>query len=222
MSVYYSEKNANYGYNFIAGEYIPSGKDEYYLRNEQCAKLLGTNNTLPNWRHLTNEQIEKLEKNGNRCPNWNDVLVSEQFEISSIHNSQFFGLVRLGSIGSGILQFHDFSLTEGIFDSCLISCDIGNHCAIHNCLYLSHYIIGHNSILHRIDEMDCTNHNKNGNGIVKQGEDENVRVWIEPLNEAGGREVLPFYDMICADAFIWTIFRDDEKLMIGFQWCCPG
>ncbi len=212
MSVYYSEKNTSYGYNFINGEYIPAGKDEYYLRNEQSAELLGSG-TLPKWQHLTPTQIEQLEKNGNRSPNWNDVLVSEQFEVSSIRNSQFYGLVRLGKIGTGTLQFHDFSLPEGIYDSCLISCDIGDHCAVHSCLYLSHYIIGHNSILHRIDEMDCTNHSKNGNGIIKQGEDEAVRVWIEPLNEAGGREVLPFYDMICADAYMWTIFRDDTDLM---------
>ena len=61
--------------------------------------------------------------------------------------------------------------------------------------------------------MDTTNHAKAGNGIIKQDESEDVRVWIQPLNEAGGRDVLPFYDMICADAYMWTIYRDDSKLM---------
>lgn len=213
MSVTYIDTTANYGYNFISADFIPNGKDEYYLRRAQTAALLGTGGAEPEWCALSAEQIAHLEKNGNFSPNWADVLVSPQCNIDSIRDSRFYGLVRLGAIGNGLLQYHDFSVPEGIFNSCIISCDIGNHCAVHNCAYLSHYIIGNTVILSKIDEMDTTNHSKAGNGIVKQGEDEAVRVWIEPLNEAGGRGVLPFYDMLCADAFMWTVFRDDEQLM---------
>lgn len=214
MSVNYIPENNNYGYKFIDGKFIPQGKDEYYLRNEQVKKILGESQTQ--WQKLTNEQIQILEKNNNTCSDWQNILVSKNFNPGSIRDSFFYGLVRIGDIGSGLLRYHDLVLHEGITNSCIISCDIGSHCAIHNCNYLSHYIIGNNVILHRIDEMDTTNHSKFGNGIIKEGENEDVRVWIEPLNEAGGREVLPFRDMICADAYLWTIYRDDKALMQAF------
>ncbi|WP_368666735.1 DUF4954 family protein [Treponema phagedenis] len=66
------------------------------------------------------------------------------------------------------------------------------NCAIHDCAYISHYIIGDHVILSRIDELCATNHAKFGEGIIKEGEDESVRISIEVVNEAGGREVLPF------------------------------
>lgn len=211
MSVNYISESKDYGYQFITEKYIPHGKDEYYLRNEQTKNVSGY--SIDKYHPLSKEQIKLLEANGNTSSDWSKVLVTDIFEPASIKNNSFFGLVRIGDTGSGLLRYHDFTVHEGISNSCIISCDIGNHCAVHNCSYVSHYVIGNNVILHRIDEMDTTNHSKFGNGIIKQDEDESVRVWIQPLNEAGGREVLPFSDMICADAYIWTIYRDDKALM---------
>ncbi len=217
MAITISESAERYGYDFISGEYIPDGKDEYYLRNIQAGALYPDGEQrLERWRHLTAAEILALERNGNTCPNWYDVLVMDQFNSDSIRNTFFAGLVRIGDIGSGLLRYHDYSLPEGITNSRIISCDIGNHCAVHDCRYLSHYIIGNRVILSSINEMDTTNHSKFGTGIVKDGEDEDVRIWIAPLNEAGGREVLPFYDMICADAYLWAIYREDRKLMDAF------
>jgi hypothetical protein len=65
--------------------------------------------------------------------------------------------------------------------------------------------------------MDTTNHSKFGEGILKEGEDESVRIWLDPLNETGGRGILPFAGMICADAFLWTVYRDDRELMESFR-----
>jgi hypothetical protein len=45
-----------------------------------------------------------------------------------------------------------------------------------------------------------------------EGENEDVRVWIDVMNEAGGRSILPFEDMTCADAFLWAAYRDDTVL----------
>lgn len=210
MSVKYISENSDYGYHFLESKFIPQNKDEYYLRNEQIQTVLGT---VPEWQNLTDNQIKILEANNNFSSDWQKVLVTKNFNPNSIKNSSFYGLVRIGDTNAGLLRYHDLVLQEGIRNSCIISCDIGNHCAIHNCSYISHYIIGNNVILHQIDEMDTTNHSKFGNGIIKEDEDESVRIWIQPLNEAGGREILPFSDMICADAYIWTIFRDDKALM---------
>ncbi len=205
MGVVYHSNNETYGYNFIPAQYIPNGKDEYYLRNEQVEHK--------DWVHLTDCQIEVLEKNGNVCEKWEDVLVTKTFNPNAIKNSHFLGLVRLGDVASGHLQYHDFSAFEGITNSTIISCDIGNHCAIHNCTYVSNYIIGDMVILSNVDEISATNHCKAGNGIIKDGESEDVRIWIDPLNEAGGRSVLPFYDMNSSDAYLWTVYRDEPDFM---------
>ena len=205
MGIVYHNNNENYGYNFIPQEYIPSGKDEYYLRNEQV--------DAKKWINLTENQIAQLEKNGNVSENWKDVLVTEKFNPNQIKNSYFYGLVRLGNIESGHLQYHDFRAFEGITNSTIISCDIGDHCAIHNCAYVANYIIGDMCIFSNVGEIAATNHCKAGNGIVKDGESEDVRIWIDPLNEAGGRSVLPFYDMNSSDAYLWTVYRDEPDFM---------
>ncbi len=205
MSVKYNSNKNLFGYNFIDHTFTPEGKDEYYIRNEQNQQTL--------WKPLTKAQIEELEQNGNTSANWADVLVSEKFNTASIKNSSFYGLVRLGNIENGFLQYHDFAISEGITESCIISCDIGDHVAIHNCTHVAHYIISDFVILSNVGELAATNHCKAGTGILKEGEDESVRIWIDTLNEAGGRSILPFYDMICADAYLWTIFRDEKDFI---------
>ncbi|MCP4451871.1 MAG: DUF4954 family protein, partial [Planctomycetes bacterium] len=78
--------------------------------------------------------------------------------------------------------------------------------------YLAHYIIGDHCVLLNIDEMHTTTHAKFGNGIVKHGEPETVRVWMAVMNETGSRSILPFEDMISADAYLWARYRDDSGL----------
>ena len=194
-----------YGYDFIPAAFLPPGKDEYWQRNIQ-------HDGLKNYRHLTSEEIEILTQNANHCPDWNDFFVTDPFEPHLIRGSAFYGLVRLGILRRTLLKHHDFCVPAGIRNSTIISCDIGDDCAVQDCSYISHYIIGDNCILSRIDEMQTTNHAKFGSGAVMDGEEENVRVWIEVMNEAGGRAVLPFAEMISADAFLWAAYRDDTGL----------
>lgn len=197
-----------YGYDFIPPEFLPAGKDEYWLRR-------GRDGALPakeEWRKLSPREIEILSANGSRCSNWNDFLVRDPFEPELIQNSRFYGLVRIGVMRNVILKHHDFCVPAGIRNSTIVSCDIGDDCVIQNCSYLSHYIIGGRCVLSNIDEMQTTNHAKFGNGTLKDGEDEEVRIWIDVMNEAGGRSILPFTGMIAADAFLWAAYRDDTVL----------
>jgi hypothetical protein len=60
--------------------------------------------------------------------------------------------------------------------------------------------------------MHVTNHGKFGNGIVKEGEPESVRIWLDLMNETGCRQVLPFDGIITADAYLWARYRDDKAL----------
>jgi hypothetical protein len=203
-----------YGYDFIPAEYLPPEKDEYWLRNQQRAAGGGpkTGESGGPWRNLRAHEIEILMKNDNFCSDWNNFLVADPFEPALIRNSQFFGLVRLGALRDVLLKHHDFCIPAGIRNSTIISCDIGNDFAIQDCAYISHYVIGDSCILSRIDEMQTTDHAKFGNGVLKEGEQEEVRVWIDVINESGGRSILPFQDMIPADAFLWACYRDDKGL----------
>jgi NDP-sugar pyrophosphorylase family protein len=196
----------NIGKNFIPAEYIPKGKDEYFQRNKQ------TTPPISGWRNLRSDEVERLVKNDNTADNWDEILVTDQFDTDQIKNTRFFGLVRIGCLRNVILQHHDLRVPSGITNSLIISCDIGDDCAIHNVHYLAHYIIGDRCILFNIQEMHTTNHAKFGNGIIKEGETENVRTWLDLMNETGCRRVLPFDGMITADAYLWAKYIDDAAL----------
>ncbi len=196
----------NIGKNFIPSEYLPKGKDENYLRNEQVRKPKG------GWRQLNSDEIAQLVKNDNTADSWDELLVTNEFEPNQIKNSQFFGLVRIGRLRSVTLQHHDLRVPTGITNSRVIACDIGDDVAIHNVNYLAHYIIDDRCILFNIREMHNTDHAKFGNGILKEGEPEEVRTWLEVMNEAGCRKVLPFDGIISADAYLWAKYIDDKPL----------
>jgi hypothetical protein len=196
----------NIGKNFIPAEYLTEGNDEYTQRNKQVVP------PESGWRHLRSDELERLVKNDNTSDNWDEILVTDQFDANQIKNTWFFGLVRIGSLRNIILQHHDLRVPAGITNSLIISCDIGNDVAIHNVHYLAHYIIGDRCILFNIQEMHTTNHAKFGNGIVKEGEPESVRTWLDLMNETGCRRVLPFDGMITADAYLWAKYVDDVAL----------
>jgi hypothetical protein len=86
-----------------------------------------------------------------------------------------------------------------------------------NVHYIAHYIIGNRVVLFNIDEMITVNHAKFGNGIVKDGEPESVRIWLEVGNENGGRKILPFNGMLPADAYIWSRYRERPELLERFR-----
>jgi hypothetical protein len=213
-----------YGYDFIPSAYLPPGEDEYYLRNQQLDALytpppgsVHKERRQDRYRPLIPEEIRVLEAQGNSCAAWHDVWVTDGFNPHLVKHCVFAGYIRIGSLDAGFLRYHDYMLPVGISHSRIIACDIGDRPAIHDCRYLSHYLIGDEVILSSINEMDTTNHAKFGEGILKDGEDEAVRVWIDPLNEAGGRSVLPFLRMICADAYLWAVYREDRGLMDAFK-----
>jgi len=198
------------GYNFIRPEYLPVEKDEYYLRNIQ-------NRSGINYRNLTAYEIEALVKNRNTSDDWNKILVSDAFNPELVKNCKFFGLVRIGKLERFFLGFSDMKYLVGLYNSTIISSDFGDNVAIENVSYLSHYIIGNEVIIANTNELATTDRAKFGNGIVKEGEPENIRIWIEVCNENGGRSVIPFTGMLPGDAYLWTKYRDDDELLQCFK-----
>jgi hypothetical protein len=192
------------GYQFIDPKYLPDGADEYYLRNKQ-------NRTSTQFRNLNANEIEQLVRNQNQADDWNKILVSDAFNPELVKNCKFFGLIRIGKLEPFFLEYHNLRMPVGLYNSHIISCDIGDNVIIDNVSYLSHYIIGNEAILVNVNEMSTTSHAKFGNGIVKEGEEEDVRIWLELCNENGGRKVAPFSGMLPGDAWLWSRNRTDAK-----------
>lgn len=198
------------GYGFIKQEYLPKNKDEYYLRNLQNRSGIA-------YRRLTAYEIEILVRNGNTSDDWNSILVSEAFNPQLVKHCKFYGLVRIGKLEPYCLEFSDLKVPVGLYNSTIISCDLGDNVVIDNVNYLSHYIIGNEVIIVNVNELTATDHAKFGNGIIKDGEQESIRIWMEICNENGGRSVIPFNGMLPGDAYMWSKYRDDDALLQQFK-----
>ncbi len=195
------------GRQFIPDAFLPEGQDEHYLRNAQSTRPADA------WRNLRSDEIEVLVRNGNAADNWDTLLVTDQFTPHLVKHCEFYGLVRIGRLQNVCLEHHDLTVPVGITNCRVISCDFGDDVAVHNVRYLAHYIVGDNAVLLNIDEMHASNYAKFGNGIVKDGEDERVRVWMDLINENGGRAVMPFDGMTTGDAYLWAKYRGDTELL---------
>jgi hypothetical protein len=204
------EPVSSLGYNFVKPEYIPKGKDEYYIRNIQ-------HRTANKFRNLTAIEVKQLIANGNTSDNWKNVFVNSIFNADLIRNCKFFGLIRIGKLEPYFLEFKNLRMPVGLYNSIIVSSDIGDNVAVDNVHFMSHYIIGDDVIIANVDELATTDHAKFGNGILKKGEKENIRIWLELCNENAGRSVLPFNGMLAGDAWLWTKYRGDDILMEKFK-----
>jgi hypothetical protein len=126
----YIESAERYGYDFIQAEFLPAGKDEYYLRDQQLEELYAEKKisskgvTLSSagrgkprrevYRHLTKAEIQSLEQNRNTCAAWYDFFVTDKFDPSIIKDNFFAGRIRLGDMRGGLLRHHDYIMPVGI------------------------------------------------------------------------------------------------------------
>lgn len=198
------------GYSFIGENYIPKGKDEYHLRYLQ-------NKNGIEYRKLTAYEIELLVRNRNTSDDWNKIFVSQSFNAELVKNCKFYGLIRIGKLEPFYLEFHNLRMPVGLYNSTIISCDFGNNVCIDNANYLSHYIIGNDVMIANVNEIAATDLAKFGNGIIKDGEEERVRIWLELRNENGGRNVIPFDGMLPGDAHLWSNYRTNEGVLEKFK-----
>jgi hypothetical protein len=198
------------GYHFIPEKYLPKGKDEYYLRNRQ-------NKNGIVYRQLSAYEIELMVRNRNTSDDWNQILVSDSFNPELVQNCKFFGLVRIGKLEPYYLEFHNLRRPVGLYNSTIISSDLGDNVVVDNVNYLSHYIVGNDVMIVNSNEVATTDHAKFGNGILKEGEPEFIRIQLEVCNENGGRRIIPFDGMLPGDAWFWSRHRQDRILQAKFK-----
>ncbi len=172
-------------------------------------------------RRLSESEIEILRKNQNfnEDETWSNIYVEKaagDFDPSLIKLNFFSGFIVIGKLRSIRLHYNDLLLTAGILRSQIRNVIIGDDCVIRNVGYFENYKIGDRVILSDISEISCTKHSKFGNGVLKENEPEENRIWIGVANENDGRAVLPFETMITADAYLWSHYRSDSTLLERF------
>jgi hypothetical protein len=199
----------NLGYGFIPQENLPAGENEYYLRNIQ-------NDMGISYQALTSDQLQVLIDNKNVSDDWSKVLVAENFNAEQVKHCTFYGEVRIGNLEPVFREFHDFKMPVGLYHSTIISCDFGHNVCVQNVSYLSHFIISDDVMIANVGELATTNCSKFGNGILKEGDEEKQRTWLEVCNENGGRNILPFNSMLTGDAYLWSRYRENKELMAQF------
>ena len=150
------------------------------------------------YRNLTAAEIERLERQGNYAEDWSTVRVAEPFCAECVRNSTFEGAVSLGAIENRKRTDEALTLREGIYNSTISNTTLGNHPTVHNVRMLSGYNVGDDVLLFNIDEMTC-------NPVDP--------AWLEPMNENGGRRILPFGGMTIGDAYMWARYRGRKGFM---------
>ena len=153
------------------------------------------------YRNLTPEEIDALKCNGCVSSDWTRVAVSDPFDPTRMRQSQLEGDVRIGNCTIDSLTNKGLRLPTGIYNSFIVNSTVGDNMAIHNVRMLANHTIGSCSILFNIDEMTADSDYK----------------WMEPMNECGGRRILPFGGMRIGDAYLWAKYRDKSRLMEALE-----
>lgn len=154
-----------------------------------------------NYRNLIADEVSALQRSGCMAEDWKTVYVEEPFLPSRVHDCSFMGEVRIGAMGDGYATYGDLRLPQGLYHSTLDRCTIGRGTTLHHVRMLSHYHVGDDCLLFNVDEMTC-------------GSD---YAWMEPMNECGGRRILPFGGMRIGDAYLWARYRDRQRLMEALE-----
>ena len=156
------------------------------------------------YRNLTQAEIEQLERSGNYAEEWSAVKVADPFCVACLRGNTFDGEVRIGAVENRKVRDGELLLHEGIYHSTLADCTLGDHPAVHNVHMLGGYTVGDNVMLFNIEEMTCTT-------------DPHKVAWLEPMNENGGRRILPFSGMTIGDAYMWARYRGHKSFMAKLE-----
>lgn len=164
-------------------------------------------------RLLTENEQKILLQNGNTIESWDNIRVLDGFNPSYVRNSYFGGFVIIGRCSDYQTSDQGFILHNGIYNSTIINSVIMNDVTVNAVLYCNFYKIEDNAVLHNIGEMTTSAAARFGHGGLLDGS----RKWLDIINENGGRAVIPFAGMTCADAYIWAKYRNDKALQERFS-----
>ena len=154
-------------------------------------------------RNLTQAEIDSLIVNNCSAQDWTQVFVqSKDFSTKFISNVAFSGRVILGRLR------REFTLSSGLVrHSCirnaiLHNCTIGDDVLIENVAnHISNYVIGDGCYIQNVNIITCEGLSTFGNGI-----------FVNVLNETGGREVPIYNGLSSSIAYIIAMYRHNKDI----------
>jgi hypothetical protein len=179
---------------------------------EEIIKQWHTERPIDYYRALTPKEMSRLERQGNVAADWGCVRVAAAgFDAGRVRGCRFDGHILIGATGIDSLRYGNLSLKTGLYDSRFRNVSICNDVSINNLLFCSNQHISDTVLIFGVNEITSADGATFGMSV-----DAARRYPIDAINENGGRAVLPYPGMTCADACLWAKFRGDAELLEKF------
>jgi carbonic anhydrase/acetyltransferase-like protein (isoleucine patch superfamily) len=158
-------------------------------------------------RPLSEKEIDFLTSQGCISSDWSLVLVAPGFRPDFIRHTTITGRCVLG-VFSGIDReiAPGISVPSGIYDSSLVSCEIGHECCIKLCGLLANYCINNNAVIFHTGLISAKKNCTFGNGLK-----------IPVGMETGGREVASCAEIDIKIAETVALGRHDKNLLECYE-----
>lgn len=154
-------------------------------------------------RNLTQHEIDSLLINQCSAEDWTQILVPDDFSPNHIFSTRFSGKITLGRFDKTFEIAGGLRRHSGIRNATLHQCDIGNNVLIENVAnHISNYTIGDDCYIQNVNVIAVEQRSYFGNNV-----------YVNVLNETGGREV-PIYNHLSSSlAYILSLYRHKKKLI---------
>ena len=154
-------------------------------------------------RNLTQHEIDSLT--GNHCvaEDWTQIFVSEDFSPEHISFTRFSGRITLGRFVKTFQLAGGLCRHSGIRNATLHHCEIGNDVLIENVAnHISNYRIGDDCYIQNVNVIAVEERSTFGNNV-----------FVNVLNETGGREVPVYNELSSSLAYILAMYRHKKQLI---------
>jgi len=157
-------------------------------------------------RSLTVSEIDELESRGNRSPDWGRVLAAEGFTPACIAGSTFSGDCVLGALtGAEVSVERGVSLPCGIYNSTIVSSEIGDGCLVSGAAVVANYVLREGCLVFDTGGLVASPQCVFGNG-------REIAIGIE----TGGREVLSYAEITIPVASAVATRRGDGAFLEAY------
>lgn len=154
-------------------------------------------------RNLTQHEIDSLIANHCVAEDWTQIFVSEEFSPEHVSFTRFSGRITLGRFVKNFQLAGGLCRHSGIRNATLHNCDIGNDVLIENVAnHISNYRIGEDCYIQNVNVIAVEGRSYFGNNV-----------FVNVLNETGGREVPIYKNLSSSLAYILAMYRHKKELI---------
>lgn len=154
------------------------------------------------YRPITTAEIAALESDGCRCSDWSKITVADNFTPGSCLRTHFEGTCRLDALTGTVVSAEGFRLQAGLYDATLRDCTVGTGTRISRV----------SGVIERCDIGVGVCIDGAGSIGMPGGESGfGAGVWVNVLDETGGRRVTIYPGLTAQTAYLATFYRHDPK-----------